>query len=129
MAKWLDNYKDKERRKERNKKDCKIYYEKNKEKMIQDMVKLQKKRRRNVKLKLVKKLGDKCQICGYDECKKILQFHHTIPKKDKRRDVGTMISQNKPYLKLKKEIKGCQLLCPNCHMRLHFDKDFIRHNW
>lgn len=50
------------------------------------------------RLKLIEKLGGKCQICGYDK-KEILELHHVYPEN----------KRTSPLL----------LVCPNCHREIH----------
>jgi len=56
-----------------------------------------------------------CSCCGYSEHPEILQFHHL-------RDKSFCIAQsgNHPLEMVKKEVKKCVLLCPNCHFLLHY---------
>ncbi len=46
--------------------------------------------------------GKKCTVCGFDEVKGILQVHH--------RDMN----------RLNNYVENLQVLCPNCHMTIHF---------
>ncbi len=122
MAKWLDKYKDKEKRREYNKIRCKEYYKVHKKELIKQSVKSQRIKRKRFRASLIKGFGNKCQICGFDECIGILQFHHDHNKVEA---ISIMIRKNIPYKKIEEEAKKCQLLCPNCHMRIHYDETFI----
>lgn len=70
---------------------------------------------------LVNLLGGKCQKCGLkDECPAIYDFHHRDPKvKDK-----TVSFTHAEYVsaRIKREIKKCDLLCSNCHRRIHWEQ-------
>jgi len=95
----------------------KKYYEKNRERIY-----LRKKDRlRKHKLELLKKLGERCQICGYNRCSAALEFHH----KDKNKDAA-VTRHLKDYSKEKalKEAEKCIILCANCHRELH-NKELI----
>ena len=65
----------------------------------------------------IRRLGGKCQLCGYDKYSGCLNFHHLNPK-DKR----FSLSKNnfgKKWETLRVEIDKCVLLCANCHGEVH----------
>ncbi len=66
-----------------------------------------------------------CVFCGWDEHKEILQFHHKNKKQKKFMIAGHALSNNS-LEKIKKEMKKCYLLCPNCHVWEHY-KDGNHH--
>ena len=72
--------------------------------------------RRNKKIELINYKGGKCQICNYDRCKRVLQFHHIDPelKEFELSNSGTMNIEI-----LKKEADKCILVCANCHGEIH----------
>jgi len=82
------------------------------------------KNRRNRKLKLVKIHGSKCKICGYKKCIRALQFHHLNPNKKSFgiAEKGMCLS----FLKMKKEISKCILVCANCHAEIEHGIQKIR---
>ncbi len=90
----------------------KKYYEKNKEKIYSN----KRTRIKNNKTEILKELGNKCSICGYDRCINALEFHH--PNKNKNEDV-TNILKNYSRQKALKEAKKCIILCANCHREVH----------
>jgi len=94
-------------RKETDKK----YYEKNKSKIYLNKVGRMKKR----KQKLLEILGGGCSKCGYSKCIAALEFHHTGNKEDHLAHIIKNSSEEKAL----KEVKGCILLCANCHRELH----------
>ena len=59
-----------------------------------------------------------CAICGYNECRESLDFHHTNPKdklfKINKRTLDWSIE------KMVDELNKCILLCKNCHYELHY---------
>ena len=68
------------------------------------------------KSRLVRMMGGKCCICGYNKCLSALQFHHKDPlQKD------FTISQNAhiSFEKAAEEVKKCILVCANCHREIH----------
>jgi len=62
------------------------------------------------------KIGKKCKLCGYSEHPEILVFHH---KKGVKKLFTLADSRTYPLETLKKEIKKCILICPNCHNWKH----------
>jgi len=71
------------------------------------------------------KMGKCCEICGYKEYPEILQFHH----KNKSKKSFTISTSRfmKPEL-LRTEIEKCVLICPNCHMWLHYSSHNNKEN-
>ena len=61
-------------------------------------------------------LGNKCSICGYDTYPCSLAIHHVDPSK---KDPNFRSSRGWSELRVANEIKGCILLCMNCHCALH----------
>ena len=72
-------------------------------------------RRQKRKDFLVDENGGMCKNCGYNKDPRVLQFHHI----DETKEFG--ISKRLTYKleTLRKEIKKCVLLCPNCHAEKH----------
>ena len=73
--------------------------------------------RRRRKLNLIKVLGGKCQICGFDAFPDALEFHHEDPNK-KDYGIATKGTCRKLETDLE-EVKKCFLLCSNCHKGVH----------
>jgi len=65
------------------------------------------------KLELVKMLGGRCSLCGYNKSMSALEFDHINPSK-KLGNVGTIINTHS-FASAKEEAKKCRLLCANCH--------------
>ena len=63
-----------------------------------------------------KKYGSCCKICGYDKCKRALEWHHLDPSK-KEITPTKVFSRN--WEKIQKELDKCVLLCANCHREVH----------
>lgn len=65
------------------------------------------------------KLKNGCSKCGEKRwfC---LDFHH---KKDKLKNVSSMLSQAYSLQSVKKEMTKCDLLCANCHKKEHYEND------
>jgi hypothetical protein len=68
----------------------------------------------------------KCEKCSYDRYDGALDFHHKNPNDKKFTLNGIKIAETS-CLEVKKkitdEINKCDILCSNCHIDLHFDKD------
>lgn len=86
----------------------------------------QKNRRHDFKNRIdaIKLKIGKCEICGYSEHTEILQFHH----KDKNLKAFNLSIGNLGSHKweiILEEIGKCQLICPNCHMLIHYNETRI----
>lgn len=96
--------------------NCHIEYERNKYNTVKLCTKCNvKKKRTERKAYLVKKLGGKCVICGYDSCLRALSFHHVNP--DEKECKISEIS-DKNISAMEKEADKCVLVCENCHKEL-----------
>jgi hypothetical protein len=104
--------------KECNKKYRKEYYLRNKRKCL-DINKKTKKRNYNF-VKEYKK-GKKCIRCGESDVS-CLTFHHR-DSDDKDFTISTSY-RNRGINVIKKEIEKCDILCANCHAKLHFSKTY-----
>lgn len=74
--------------------------------------------RANTKRKLISAFGDKCCLCGYNKCDKVLEFHHLDPS-IKDFGWGEINGNIKSWSKIITEIKKCVCLCSNCHKEVH----------
>jgi len=75
------------------------------------------KRRKKLKEMAIEYGGGKCQVCGYDRCKRALSFHHKEPS---QKDFGlSSRGLTRSWEKTKTEIDKCILVCANCHMEIH----------
>jgi len=80
---------------------------------------LEKNRRMEYKLKAVKHMGGKCQICGYNKSIAALDFHHVNPL-EKDKSIKNLICGS--WTKIENELKKCILLCANCHREHHYNE-------
>ena len=75
------------------------------------------KRALRVRDELCEEHGGKCQVCGYNTCKRALSFHHRDPE-----NKLFCLTLNKLWSKNRKlideESRKCDLLCLNCHAEL-----------
>jgi hypothetical protein len=72
-----------------------------------------RRKRKRLTEKLLEYKGRKCIICGYNNCKRALQFHHLDPS-TKLFTIGKDLG-SKSWEKMKAELDKCILLCSNCH--------------
>lgn len=76
---------------------------------------------RTLKRMAIDFLGGECIKCGIrDDCYAIYDFHHKdINKKDF--NIGDLFKGKYPrqFEEIKTELEKCELLCSNCHRRLH----------
>lgn len=73
--------------------------------------------RRRRKSNLMKVLGNRCCICGYNELPDALEFHHINPE-DKEFGIASK-GICRDLEKDLAEIKKCVLICANCHRAVH----------
>ena len=61
-----------------------------------------------------------CKKCNFSglECPAVLDFHHTNDNKED--DISQMINSGKSRESIIKEIEKCEILCANCHRKLHY---------
>lgn len=60
----------------------------------------------------------KCQVCGYDACKRAIDCHH-LNEEDKDFEPAKLRASLINIDKTRKELKKCVLLCSNCHREVH----------
>ena len=75
-----------------------------------------KSSRARLKERVVRALGGKCVICGYNRCQQALDVHHVDPNE---KDFTIAANTNKAYALVSEEIRKCVLLCANCHREYH----------
>lgn len=70
----------------------------------------------------VQSLKNKCEICGYDKDKSVLEFHH-VDESTKLFSIGSFAAKRIWSEKVKQliddEVKKCRCLCANCHREIH----------
>jgi len=59
-----------------------------------------------------------CEKCGANHIA-VITFHHKNPN-NKENNITTMVSDGHSKENIKKEIDKCQVLCANCHRKLHW---------
>lgn len=117
-------YKDRAKAKEYNKEYNKVWYQKNKQIVIERRKQRQIEIRnwyRNYKSTLC------CASCGesHPAC---LQFHHK-DRTEKKFTLGDVASRATSVKALMKEISKCEVLCVNCHAKHHWGESHATDNW
>lgn len=85
-----------------------------------------KRNRNNKKLFLEIKNVNCCEICGYDKSNTSLSFHHLEEKYIKFSKINVEFkSINEIEENIIEELNTCQVLCLNCHTKLHSDVEFF----
>lgn len=103
-----------EKNREHRKKYKTEYWRKNKERLSKYRKKYDRKRKREI----VKLLGGKCEICGYNKCFGALEFHHVDPNEKETTHILKSKKSIEKLIRLWKEGK-IKLLCSNCHHEEH----------
>ena len=69
------------------------------------------------------KKDKKCALCEYNKYPSLLAFHH---KNRNKKDTGiNILKKTLKNLKIiKKEIRKCILVCPNCHNEIHLKEGY-----
>lgn len=62
--------------------------------------------------------GGCCEECGYNNCIRALDFHHTNPE-EKSFELNSRTIMVHSWDEIIKEVNKCKLLCSNCHRELH----------
>lgn len=70
------------------------------------------------KIDILRKLGGRCSICGYNRNMSALTFHHLNPdEKNFKLDIRSL--SNRKQSRITAELRKCTLVCHNCHAELH----------
>ena len=96
------------------------WYRKNKPKQMVSVKRNNKKYIRRNKVAFYKWLSEQeCAICGEDDMT-VFEMHHRDPSK-KEIGITVMLQRVFSIERLFKEIKKCDVLCANCHKRIHYE--------
>ncbi len=66
------------------------------------------------------KSGRCCKRCGESHIA-CLDFHHTGKNGDKENEISVMVCQGNSLEKIAAEIAKCELVCRNCHAKIHYE--------
>lgn len=77
-----------------------------------------KKWRKSTKELVIKSMGGKCVVCGYNKCSNALALHHTDPS-SKEFSLGGLRAHARKWSIIAAELKKCILVCCNCHAEIH----------
>lgn len=62
----------------------------------------------------------KCNLCS-ESHPAVIDFHHKKGE-EKERGIAQMVGYGYSIKKIKKEISKCQIICSNCHRKIHYKK-------
>lgn len=110
-----------QRNKETIKKRVKEFNEKvrNNPNLLEKRKKYYREYWRKLREELVRAMGNKCEICGYNQYFEILEFHHKKGRKETKHYWG---KEALSYHRIKKIPEDLMLLCANCHREKHLKK-------
>lgn len=74
-----------------------------------------KSRKEEIVLKVVGSYS--CKLCGYNNCKQALEFHHLDPTLKEYRIADLITHKEDTIIK---ELEKCILVCANCHREIHY---------
>lgn len=77
---------------------------------------------------LIRVLGGKCCICGFNSFVEALEFHHVDPS-TKEFGISQSNAATKALESQLKELKKCILICSNCHKGIHAGYLEVPFNW
>lgn len=81
------------------------------------LIKAVQKRRKRIREMAIEYKGGKCSICGYDQCKEALEFHH-LESSDKDFGISSK-GYTRSWRKISEELDKCIIVCANCHREIH----------
>lgn len=70
------------------------------------------------KIKAIHMKGNKCVYCGNDDIV-VLSFHH-YHNSNKKEWISNLLSSYANWYTIEKELHNCELVCENCHRKLHY---------
>lgn len=103
------------------KKYIKEWYGRNKEN-FHAYIRMRRAEKRKKLAALKSKIG--CRVCREND-HRCLQFHHINPL-TKTNTISRMYAGTWSWTKILQEIEKCEVLCANCHLKLHRDKDDVK---
>lgn len=74
------------------------------------------RKRNGKKARAILYMGGKCILCGYNKCVSAMVFHHINPL---NKEFGIGQATYLSWIRIKREIDKCVLLCHNCHSEVH----------
>lgn len=78
-----------------------------------------RKRRNELKARIVEHMGGCCTLCGYKKCNRNLVLHHLDPEVKEFTFAKAIYSKSCSLEDLEEELKKCKLVCSNCHAEIH----------
>ena len=103
-------------------KDCNREFTRNQSNRNRESISKNAKARKSArKSECISYLGGKCYRCAYKKSTHALTFHHKS-RAEKDGDISSMLDYS--WLRLRRELDRCVLVCFNCHMEL--EEEFRR---
>lgn len=99
-------------------KSCLVGYRKKFYDTIKDSARSRKNKMLKIEWFREYKKNLKCEMCG-ESHPAIIDFHH-INQDTKKDDITRLVNKSLSIENIKKEISLCQVLCSNCHRKLHW---------
>ena len=99
-----------------NKEYQRQHYKKNKDTYRRKAREWDKQYKKEVYQLLMTEAANGCVKCGEKDFR-CLQFNH-IDRNTKVAAISTMTSNNRPLSLIKEELKKCEVVCANCHMKI-----------
>lgn len=100
---------------ERQLERLRLWYQNNKQKCFD-----KEKKRRIKRRQFIDSQKTSCKMCG-ESNSTCLDFHHRNPQ-EKAICIGSSITSGYSIERIKKEILKCDVLCANCHRKLHAEE-------
>lgn len=97
-----------------------VWYPRNREKHQRMVAKAKAERREKIR-QLLESKRTACMLCGEDH-PAALDFHHRDPSQ-KSFSIGLAVGNNLYLSSLSEEIDKCDVLCSNCHRKLHWTEN------
>lgn len=94
------------------------YVELDEKKSEQKKVIRQRLKDRNKEFVWLYKLDNPCIVCR-EKDPRVLEFHHRNPE-EKEATISYLIKSQASLVRLQEEIDKCDVLCANCHKKVHW---------
>ena len=102
-----------------------IYYLRNKPKILLNLKESKRRKRKEIRTKILQLLGNKCKRCGEEDWR-CLQIDHVNGKGwQERKHLNHFYYEKRVLQKIKSGSKEYQLLCANCNWKKKYEKGEI----
>jgi len=102
-----------------------VYYLRNKPKILLNLKESKRRKRKEIRTKILQLLGNKCKRCGEEDWR-CLQIDHVNGKGwQERKHLNHFYYEKRVLQKIKSGSKEYQLLCANCNWKKKYEKGEI----